>query len=97
MAGPRTKAKAGAAKEEPPAQPPYYVATADLHQGAAVDLMAVCAFRAGDHVPADVRDTNPEWQQWLVTPEEAEAASAAEEDQAPPGATTGAGSGQGEE
>jgi len=84
--------------DTPPARPAYYVATVDLYQGAAVDLMPVCAFRAGHHVPVDLYDSNPEWQQWLAEPgEEAEAASAAEETAAPGGAQTGAGAGQGEE
>lgn len=85
MAPPRgSRAKAGAAEEEAPARPAYYVATADILTEVAEDRMQVCAFRAGDHVPADLYDGHPEWQQFLATPDEAQAASAADaEDQAP--------------
>jgi len=95
---PRRRA-AGAGEEEAPARPAYYVARVDVFTPVAEDRMQVCAFRAGDHVPADVYDANPEWQALLATPEDAEAASAAEEDteQAPAGGSNSTGGGQGEE
>jgi hypothetical protein len=97
---PRSKAKAaGAAEEEAPGRPAYYVAQRDLYAGSTADVLPVAAFRAGDHVHPDVYDANPEWQQWLATPEDTEAASAAEEDntEAPGGGADSTGGGQGEE
>ena len=99
MAPPRgSRAKAGAAEEEPPARPAYYVAQADIYTEPVADRVPVAAFRAGDHVPADLYDTHPEWQPLLAAPPDTEAASAAEEDtKAPAGGDDSTGGGQGEE
>jgi len=94
----RSSRAAEATEEEAPARPAYYVAMTDVYTPVAENVMPVCAFRAGDHVPVDVYDTNPEWQPLLATPEDAEAASAAvgDEDQAPgPGGADSAGTDQG--
>jgi hypothetical protein len=75
------------------------VALVDVYTPVAEDRAQVCAFRAGDHVPPDVYDANPEWQPLLAAPEDAEAASAAKEDndEAPAGGTDSTGGGQREE